>query len=188
MFYPGSYSGLGAYNAAKDASDTANSAAADARAAQTSTELMQHDIDRLLMITEALWLFIKTQHNYTDEDLVKVITDIEMRDSRSPKHQPVTCPACGRMNSGKRPICIYCGKPIPDESVRAVILQSGGGEAHLTSRFWSAATCRRFQSADMSAPPSSGSRGWSPHRHQSPQTKTARTFVRAVSPVPPLAG
>jgi hypothetical protein len=74
---------------------------------------MQHDIERLLMITEALWLFIKTQHNYTDEDLVKVITEIEMRDSQLPKHQPVTCPACGRVNSGKRDLCIYCGKPIP---------------------------------------------------------------------------
>ena len=91
----------------------AGQARADAKEAQTGVKLMQHDIDRLLMLTEALWLFIKTQHNYTDEDLVKVITEIEMRDGQSPKHQPVTCPACGRINSGKRPICIYCGKPIP---------------------------------------------------------------------------
>ena len=103
MFYPGLSSGLGAYNAAKNAADTANSAAADARQAQTSTELMRHDIDRLLMVTEALWLFIKTQHNYTDEDLAKVINEIDLRDG----------PACGRANSGKRPLCIYCGKPVP---------------------------------------------------------------------------
>ena len=58
-------------------------------------------------------MFIKTQHNYTDKDLVKVIMDIELRDSHLPKHQPVTCPACGQADSGKRSICIYCGKPIP---------------------------------------------------------------------------
>ena len=110
MFYPSLGSG-GLSNLST--SLEAGQARADAREAQTATELMQHDIDRLLMLTEALWLFIKTQHNYTDEDLVKVITEIEMRDSQSPKHQPVTCPACNRVNSGKRPICIYCGKPIP---------------------------------------------------------------------------
>ena len=110
MFYPSLY-GVGLSNLST--SLEAGQARADAKEAQTGVELMQHDIERLLMITEALWLFIKTQHNYTDEDLVKVITEIEMRDSQSPKHQPVTCPACGRMNSGKRAACIYCGKPIP---------------------------------------------------------------------------
>ncbi len=112
MFYPslaGGFSGLSNLSTSLEAGQ----ARADAKEAQTSVDLMQHDIDRLLMLTEALWLFIKTQHNYTDEDLVKVITEIEMRDSHSPKHQPVTCPACGRINSGKRPVCIYCGKTIP---------------------------------------------------------------------------
>lgn len=91
----------------------AGQARADAKEAQTSVELMQHDIDRLLMITEALWLFVKQQHNFSDEDLVKVITEIELRDSQSPKHVPITCPSCGRVNSGKRGYCIYCGKPTP---------------------------------------------------------------------------
>ena len=91
----------------------ANAAQAAAREAKTETELLRHDVDRLLMITEALWLFVKQQNNFTDEDLVKVITEIEMRESHAPKHVPVTCPACGRANSGKRDLCIYCGKPIP---------------------------------------------------------------------------
>ena len=109
MFYPSLLSGpLSNLSTSLEAGQ----ARAEAKEAQTSVDLMQHDIDRLLMLTEALWMFIKTQHNYTDEDLVKVVTDIEMRDSQSPKHQPVQCPVCGRLNSGKRPICIYCGKPI----------------------------------------------------------------------------
>ena len=111
MFYPSLYTGGGLSNLS-NALEAVN-ARAEAREARTGVELMQHDIERLLMITEALWLFVKTQHNYTDEDLVKVIMEIEMRDSQLPKHQPVTCPACGRANSGKRDLCIYCGKPIP---------------------------------------------------------------------------
>ncbi len=112
MFYPslsGGFSGLSNLSTSLEAGQ----ARAAAKEAQTGVEFMQHDIDRLLMLTEALWMFVKTQHNYTDEDLVRVITEIEMRDSQSPKHQPVTCPACGRLNAGKRPNCIYCGKPIP---------------------------------------------------------------------------
>jgi hypothetical protein len=112
MFYPslaGGFSSLSNLSASLEAGQ----ARADAKEAQTGVELMQHDIDRLLMFTEALWLFVKTQHGYSDEDLVKVVTEIEMRDSQSPKHQPVTCPACERINSGKRSVCIYCGKPIP---------------------------------------------------------------------------
>ena len=112
MFYPslaGGFSNLSNLSTSLEAGQ----ARADAKQAQTSVDLMQHDIDRLLMLTEALWLFIKTQHNYTDEDLVKLITEIDQRDSRLGKHVPVTCPACGRSNSGKRPMCIYCGKPIP---------------------------------------------------------------------------
>ena len=111
MFYPSLMLGGGLSNLSNTL-DTLN-ARADARDAKTNVELMQHDIERLLMITEALWLFVKQQNNFTDEDLVKVITEIEMRESHAPKHVPVTCPACGRANSGKRDLCIYCGKPIP---------------------------------------------------------------------------
>jgi len=112
MFYPSLYGGFSNLSNLSTSLE-AGQARADAKQAQTGVELMQHDIDRLLMLTEALWLFIKQQQNYTDEDLVKVVSEIEMRESHLPKHQPVTCPACGRMNSGKRSVCIYCGKEIP---------------------------------------------------------------------------
>lgn len=108
----GNYSGdFTNYGAGQDASQ----ARADARDAQTKVEAMQHDIERLLMITEALWLFIKTHHDYTDKDLIKVISEIEQRDRQLPKHQPVQCPECGRANSGKQAVCIYCGKELPKD-------------------------------------------------------------------------
>ena len=109
MFEANSSGDFTNYGAAQDASQ----ARADAREAQTKVELMQHDIERLLMITEALWLFIKQQHNYTDQDLVQVLSEIEQRERQMPKHQPVKCPECGRANSGKQAVCIYCGKALP---------------------------------------------------------------------------
>jgi hypothetical protein len=116
MFHS-SFSGLGAYDAIKQVETDADTAAADARAAQTETELMRTDIDRLLMITEALWTFLKKEHGYSDEELANAITQIDMRDGvldgKGGKSAPQACPNCGRINSPRRAMCIYCGKPIP---------------------------------------------------------------------------
>jgi len=116
MFHS-SFSGLRAFDATEEALSSAEGAAADARAAQTETELMRADIDRLLMITEALWNFLKKEHGYSDEELANAITQIDMRDGvldgKGTKSAPQACPNCGRMNSARRAVCIYCGKPIP---------------------------------------------------------------------------
>ena len=116
MFYSSFSRGYGSVQASLAQADAA-AAASDAREAQTSTELMKHDINRLLMITEALWMLLKQQHGYTDDDLKKVITEIDLRDGvldgKSSKAATVSCPGCGRPNSTKHALCIYCGKPIP---------------------------------------------------------------------------
>src|SRR4051812_33745888 len=95
----------------------ASEARANAREARLDVQLMEQDISRLLMITEALWTFLKKAHGYSDEDLAKTIKEIDLRDGiqdgRSTKSTPVTCAGCGRINSGRRTMCIYCGKPMP---------------------------------------------------------------------------
>ena len=96
------------------ASQTATAAERSAREAKTDVELMQHDIDRLLLVTEALWTFMKQQHGYTDDALAKVVGDIEARRGAGAagivKDPPVACAACGRVNTATRQFCIYCGK------------------------------------------------------------------------------
>lgn len=106
MFYPMPYSSFGA---------AADAAAAEgaAREARTDVELLKHDINRLLLITEALWTFLKRQHGYSDDDLKSLIQEIDLRDGKpdaaAAKEQPLQCPSCGRANSAKRAYCIYCG-------------------------------------------------------------------------------
>ena len=96
---------------------TATAAENTAREAQTKTELFQHDIDRLLLITEALWTLMKQEHGYTDDKLVKLIQDIDQRKTNAKgvtvKDAPVACPACGRPNTASRIACMYCGNPLP---------------------------------------------------------------------------
>jgi hypothetical protein len=113
MFYPMMVgSGFsGGYNSA-----AVTAAESTAREARTDAELLNHDIDRLLMITEALWTLMKQEHGYADDVLTKLIEDIDRRkvivDGMAVKDPPQACPNCGKINSAKRAFCIYCGKPI----------------------------------------------------------------------------
>jgi hypothetical protein len=98
------------------ASASATAAENTAREAQTNVDLLTHDIDRLLLITEALWMLMKKEHGYTDDVLTNLIEELEKRkvtvDGIAVKAPPQTCPSCGKINSAKRLFCIYCGKPI----------------------------------------------------------------------------
>lgn len=106
MFYSMPYSSFAA------ASD-ATAAQGAAREAKTDVELLKHDVNRVLMITEALWTFMKQQHGYTDDDLRNLVQHIDLRDGKpdgqTAKEQPLQCPKCGRPNAAKRAFCMYCG-------------------------------------------------------------------------------
>jgi hypothetical protein len=113
MFYP---SMVGNGLSSSYASATALAAQSTAREAQTNVDLLSHDIDRLLMITEAMWTLMKKEHGYTDDVLTGLIKEIDSRkvivDGITIKDPPQPCPGCGKINSAKRMFCIYCGKPI----------------------------------------------------------------------------
>ena len=113
MFYP-TMAGSGFSD--NFASAAATAAESTAREAQTNVDLLTHDIDRLLLITEALWMLMKQEHGYADEVLTGLIEEIEKRkvivDGMAVKAPPQICPSCGKTNLAKRLFCIYCGKPI----------------------------------------------------------------------------
>ena len=85
------------------------------RALQES-QRVRADIERLLMMCEALWDILREQHGYSDEELFRRITEIDLRDGRADGRvapsPPVHCEACGHVVSKHRPICLYCGKPM----------------------------------------------------------------------------
>ena len=95
---------------------TALSAEAKARSVETQTEIMRFDIERLLMVTEALWGILREKHGLTDEDLTRRIHEIDLRDGkldgRVAPEPPGRCPRCDRVLERKRPYCLYCGQPI----------------------------------------------------------------------------
>ena len=114
MFIPSS---SGYQPAGSIAQTDAADAQSDAREALSAAEILRHDVDKLLMITEALWTLLKKQHGYTDENLAALVKEIDMRDGRmdgrASAPAPSPCPQCGKINSARRAICIYCGKQLP---------------------------------------------------------------------------
>ena len=90
-----------------------------AEQARTQVEQMQVDINRLMLCTQALWEMLKEEHGYTEDQLVKRITEIDMRDGKLDgkvaAQGPVACPKCGRANTRKRVACLYCGTLLPQD-------------------------------------------------------------------------
>lgn len=97
----------------------AAAARSDASAARSQVDSLKCDVERLLMITEALWSILKEQHGYDENELVRRIVAIDMRDGKldgkvapTPPHK---CPKCDRVLFKNRPFCLYCGEPVPPD-------------------------------------------------------------------------
>ncbi|NOX96535.1 MAG: hypothetical protein GXO98_00425 [Nitrospirae bacterium] len=93
------------------------SARAEARRANAESLYLEHQVERLLMITEALWEMVKEQHEYTDEELATRVQNIDLRDGVldgkvAAKSKVDTCASCKRKLSRRHTICIYCGAPV----------------------------------------------------------------------------
>jgi len=95
---------------------TAVGAQSEARRATTKVDGLQFDIERLLMITEALWTIMRDEHGYSDEQLVEKIAEIDMRDGKLDGKvktaQILKCPNCGRTLMKHHPACLYCGAAV----------------------------------------------------------------------------
>lgn len=74
MSYPNHATGSGG-NAEREARTSA-------REAMREVEELRKDVDRLLLINEALWRIVRERLECTDEDLVRRIQDIDLEDGR----------------------------------------------------------------------------------------------------------
>ena len=77
----------------------------------------QADIERLLLITEGLWNILKAEHGYEDEELLRQVLEVDLKDGKIDGRVAVQrlgdCPGCDRPLSRNRRYCLYCGEPVP---------------------------------------------------------------------------
>ena len=80
---------------------------------------LEFQVERLLMISEALWGLLKEKHGYSDGDLINRVAMIDLKDGkldgRVAKTEPQQCPKCARPLNRRHSACIYCGTQIVQE-------------------------------------------------------------------------
>jgi hypothetical protein len=113
MIRPGIFGAAAAQMQASIAQSDAQLASRVAADVRTQATFLQADVEKLLMITEAMWNILKEKHGYEDEDLLRMVQDIDLRDGqldgKVAKQASPPCSNCGRILMGKHPVCLYCG-------------------------------------------------------------------------------
>lgn len=95
------------------ANSTAERANGKANHAQEEINALNWKVEKLTMITEALWRIVKKSQNLDDEFLKKLVDEIDLADGKLDgkvaKTAPTKCPTCLRVMSNKIKKCVYCG-------------------------------------------------------------------------------
>ena len=81
--------------------------------AKLSISELEDRVDRLSLLSMALWTLVREQLNLTDEQLAQRVQDIDLTDGKldgKVSKASSKCEKCGRMLSARHVKCIYCGR------------------------------------------------------------------------------
>jgi len=91
----------------------------DNRALEREVAQLQVDVERLLLISEALWRIVRERLEVGEGELVREISKLDLEDGlpdfRKKPTEPRHCPKCQRVLSKRRAFCSICGEPVPME-------------------------------------------------------------------------
>lgn len=76
-------------------------------------------LDKLLLICQAMWELIKEKTDLKDEDLLKMVTELDLKDGKPDgkyTKPPVDCPKCGAKICRKFNRCFSCGQEYSEGS------------------------------------------------------------------------
>ena len=81
---------------------------------ETAIQNLEYRLNKLEMVSEALWRFIKQNTDLTDEELLKEVCRIDLEngqfDGKKKTASYIECKKCGKNNSKKHTQCLYCGE------------------------------------------------------------------------------
>lgn len=73
---------------------------------------LEKELDRLTLITQAVWELVQSKTGLEDADLEDLVEEIDLRDGKLDGKitpQPQTCNDCGRTKSVRTQMCFFCG-------------------------------------------------------------------------------
>lgn len=113
------WTGYGVYRALEQ-SNAAQESASDARRSSRDAvhrvNDLENDVQRLLLITQALWTIVQDELNLTDDQLAERVREIDLSDGRldgKVRQDIQNCPQCGRSMSRRHRRCLFCGTDAP---------------------------------------------------------------------------
>ena len=74
---------------------------------------LRDEVGRLALLNQALWEILQLRLGVTDEELLKLATEIDLRDGKADgkiTSHPLRCPSCDRVSSSRHAKCLYCGQ------------------------------------------------------------------------------
>ena len=78
----------------------------------SKVEYLEDNIDRLTLITQALWEILQTKVGIEESELTALIEEIDLRDGKLDgklSKTPQKCSKCNQSVSVKTNVCFYCG-------------------------------------------------------------------------------
>ena len=101
------------------------SAESSAESAESGARLRQERadarIERLVLVTEAMWELLSSRFGLTVADLAAQVREIDLRDGRADgrlglqaEATPVRCPSCQAVVPAGRTTCQFCGADVPE--------------------------------------------------------------------------
>ena len=99
----------------QDAKHEARSAADRANDSEGRVVGIQAQVDRLTLASQAMWELLQEHTGLKESQLKAKMVDIDSRDGAQDGKigvKAVCCPHCGKMTSGQRGRCVYCGKAV----------------------------------------------------------------------------
>ncbi len=101
---------------ARDAGRQASAAASAARKVRSESEALVDRVERLALMTEALWILLRDRFDVQEEELLKIARDLDLSDGKLDgrvQRAASECPGCRRMVGKRHAKCLYCGTEMP---------------------------------------------------------------------------
>jgi hypothetical protein len=103
---------FGSYGNSKKASQQSEDALNKARESTEDVRDLRAQIERLQMICEGMWTILRERTGATEQQLLDLIEEIDLRDGKLDGRcvkAPAKCARCQRVVSVRTNVCLYCG-------------------------------------------------------------------------------